>query len=52
MRLSPGYGAVDPATPGTERQFPQDGAVSVLEVTRGRNNAAGKYENDVSDRLR
>jgi hypothetical protein len=30
MRLSPGYGAVGPATLGTERQFPQDGAVSVF----------------------
>src|SRR6202171_2749903 len=30
MRLSPGYGAVDSVMLGTERQFPQDGAASVL----------------------
>jgi hypothetical protein len=30
MRLSHGYGAVDLATLGTERQFPQDGAARLL----------------------
>src|SRR6266851_2420260 len=30
MRLSRGYGAVDPAALGTERQSPQDGAASVF----------------------